>query len=106
MSHFIGVDVGTTSVRACIMVVQDWLVQVTHTAIRSIKIWNEVPDHYEQSSDDIWAAVSSCVKEVVATAKIEPSDINGIGFDATCSLVALSKEDLPISVSLSKDKTR
>ena len=105
-SYYIGVDVGTTSVRACTMLLQNWNVRVIDTSTREIEIWNELPDHYEQSSDDIWAAVVTCVKNVIAASKLTPSDVGGIGFDATCSLVALDTKDSPISVSLSKERAR
>lgn len=63
MSHlFIGVDVGTSSVRAAIY---DALGQKLGYCERSIQIWKspDLPDgSYEQSSTDIWAAVCHTVK--------------------------------------------
>jgi ribulose kinase len=59
------------------------------TASRGIEMWRPEPDFVEQSSDDIWAACGEAVRNAVAQAGVHPSDVRGIGFDATCSLVAL-----------------
>ena len=53
----------------------------------------------EQSSDDIWAACCSATRQALKLAGIEGDAVAGIGFDATCSLVALDSEDRPVSVS-------
>src|SRR3546814_8851657 len=60
----------------------------------------------EQSSTDVWRAVSAAVKEAVARAAVAPADIGGIGFDATCSLVVLGDEGAPLPVGLSGDAER
>lgn len=57
--YFIGVDVGTGSCRAALVSSQG---RILKTFVREIKIWNPSPDHYEQSSDDIWSAVCDCVQ--------------------------------------------
>jgi FGGY-family pentulose kinase len=69
------------------------------TASRGIEMWRPEPDFVEQSSDDIWAACGEAVRNAVAQAGVHPSDVRGIGFDATCSLVALDSEDRPVSLS-------
>ena len=45
-------------------------------------------DFVEQSSTDIWQQVTT-VKESVALSAIDPIHVKSIGFDATCSLVAV-----------------
>lgn len=57
--YFIGVDVGTGSARAALVNSQG---QVIKSHVKDIKTWNPQPDHYEQSSDDIWKSVCECVK--------------------------------------------
>ena len=53
----------------------------------------------EQSTSDIWACVSFCVKEALAQGNIPPASVYGIGFCATCSLAVLSSTtDAPISI--------
>lgn len=59
--YFIGVDVGTSSARAA-LVRCDGKVLKTH--VKSTQTWNPKPDHYEQSSDDIWSVVCECVKVI------------------------------------------
>lgn len=93
---FLGVDVGTGSVRAGLFDVRgDLLGMATHP----IRIWKPEEDVVEQSSANIWEAVCSAVKGAIATAETEPDRIKGIGFDATCSLVILGEEDRPLPAS-------
>lgn len=106
MPYYIGIDVGTTSARAAIIKVDtDKYAQVLDSAVTPITIWNESPDHFEQSSDNIWQAVISCVTQVMQKSKLAPSQIEGVGFDATCSLVVLDKQEQPLSVSPTKAGT-
>lgn len=101
--HFyIGVDVGTASVRAA-LVSSDG--KIASSASRALQIWHTLPDFYEQSSEDIWENVCAVVKEVVAD-KESCDSVKGIGFDATCSLVALDSSGTPVTVSPSKDNGR
>ncbi|XP_058791631.1 FGGY carbohydrate kinase domain-containing protein [Phymastichus coffea] len=94
MIYFVGVDVGTGSARAALVTSQGKIIE---SAVHPIKTFNPQDKFYEQSSNDIWASVCTVVKEVVANTPKEY--IKGIGFDATCSLVALDRHGLPISVS-------
>lgn len=57
--YFVGVDVGTGSCRAALVNSKG---QVIRSHVKEIKTWNPQPDHYEQSSDDIWKAVCECVR--------------------------------------------
>jgi D-ribulokinase len=76
------------------------------TARRPIAIWHEASDIVEQSSADIWAACAEVVRAVLKEAGQSPSNVKGIGFDATCSLVVLDGAGDPLSVSLSGDPRR
>ena len=67
MAAFIGVDVGTGSVRSALVNEQG---QVLYTSVMSIKINNPKQDFYEQSSTDIWNAVCHTVKEVTKLDKV------------------------------------
>ena len=93
---YIGVDVGTLSARAGVF---DSVGQLIASARRPIAIWREPGDIVEQSSDDIWGAVTSAVSEAVESSGLSPEAIRGMGFDATCSLVALDRNARPLSVS-------
>jgi FGGY-family pentulose kinase len=68
-------------------------------ASHPIQIWRPVADHVEQSSDDIWRACGIVVRAALKSAQLAPRVIGGVGFDATCSLVALDADDRPVSVS-------
>ena len=100
---FIGIDVGTGSARAGLF---DAAGTLLASAKRPIRIWREEGDVVEQSSDDIWAAVCASVVEAMATAGVAPEAVSGIGFDATCSLVALDADGGPVTVSPSGDDAR
>ncbi len=57
--YYIGVDVGTASVRAGLVDSRGTLVT---TATQPIKIVEPQPDFYEQSTEDIWQSCCSVVK--------------------------------------------
>jgi D-ribulokinase len=99
----IGVDVGTGSARAGVFDPEGRLLAA---AKRPITIWHAAGDVVEQSSDQIWQAVAESVREAIATSGLTPGDIGGIGFDATCSLVAVAADGSPVSVSPSGDPAR
>jgi D-ribulokinase len=93
---FLGVDVGTGSVRAAVFDVRGTRLGLgTHP----IRIWRPRDDFVEQSSDDIWRAAGAAVRAALGESGLQPGDIAGIGFDATCSLVVLDQHDRPVSVS-------
>lgn len=94
--YFIGIDIGTGSARAGIF---DGKGVKAAMAVEPIQMWKPQPDFVEQSSQDIWRAVCVVVKKALRQAKLKGSDVAGIAFDATCSLVAIDKDDAPVSVS-------
>ena len=91
---YIGVDVGTGSVRAAFFSGEgDYLMGTSKT----ITIHNPFPDIYEQSSSEIWSGVCSCISELAQTLKDKESSrfkIGGIGFTATCSLVVIGPQNI------------
>ena len=91
----IGIDVGTGSARAGVF---DLAGNRLGKGEAPIRIWRPAPDFVEQSSDDIWQAVCRAVAQAMAEAG-PGLRITGIGFDATCSLVALDAAGRPVSVS-------
>jgi D-ribulokinase len=100
---FIGVDVGTSSARAGVF---DETGTLLATARHPIAVWHEAGDVVEQSSSDIWAACTASVRAAMTEAALPPDAVKGMGFDATCSLVALDRAAEPLSVSLSGDNRR
>lgn len=94
--YFIGVDVGSGSARAGVF---DASGRKVGEASRDTQMFNPLADYVEQSSDDIWQSVCLAVKDAVSQAKIDPVQVKGIGFDATCSLVVLDSQGAPLTVS-------
>lgn len=102
-SYYLGVDVGTGSARAGLF---DASGTMLASAKRDITIWREAGSIVEQSSADIWRAVCESVREAVKLAGVDPADIAGIGYDATCSLVVLGEGGKPLAVGPSNDPAR
>jgi len=93
---YLGIDVGTGSARAAVFDERGVRVGMgTH----AIQHWQPQADFHEQSSDDIWKACGNAVRIALKEAALPGESIRGIGFDATCSLVALDAEDRPVTIS-------
>ncbi|CAN1329693.1 FGGY carbohydrate kinase domain-containing protein [Linum perenne] len=101
-SLFLGVDVGTSSARAGVF---DDKGKLLGTASSPIQIWKD-GDTVEQSSTDIWHAVCASVKSACSVANVAGREVTGIGFAATCSLVAVDADGAPVTVSWSGDSRR
>uniref|UniRef100_A0A9L0TP71 FGGY carbohydrate kinase domain-containing protein n=1 Tax=Equus caballus TaxID=9796 RepID=A0A9L0TP71_HORSE len=99
--YYVGVDVGTGSVRAALVDQRGVLLAF---ADQPINKWEPQFSHHEQSSEDIWAACCVVTKKVVQG--IDVNQVRGLGFDATCSLVVLDKQFHPLPVNLEGDSRR
>lgn len=104
--YSVGVDVGTGSVRAGLVDITNGKIISSH--IENITTWNPKTAHYEQSSEEIWNATCKAVKKTLKLSNIPniEDQIIGIGFDATCSLVAIDEFDNPISLSTTGNKNQ
>ena len=100
---FAGIDVGTGSARAGLF---DAGGKLYGTARQPIRIWREAGEIVEQSSGDIWAAVVAALREAMQAAGVAADDVAGLGFDATCSLVALDRGGRPLAVGPSGEPER
>lgn len=69
------------------------------SASHPIRMWKPREDFVEQSSEDIWKACCTATAQALKKAGLRGDEVAGVGFDATCSLVALDAEDRPVSVS-------
>ncbi|KAK0938369.1 hypothetical protein LTR29_010009 [Friedmanniomyces endolithicus] len=95
--HYIGIDVGTGSARACIMNSKGDIVGL---ASENIGLWQPETGYYEQSTTNIWRCICSSIHRAMDQHNVDPSSIRGIGFDATCSLAVFSEDtDEPVSVT-------
>jgi len=99
----VGVDVGSGSVRAAIF---DHAGNRRAEVVRPIQQFNPHGDHYEQSSTDIWQQTCGAVRQAAAACGLPRDAISGIGFDATCSLVAVGTDGKPVSVAEDADPAR
>ena len=93
---YIGVDVGSGSARAGLF---DAAGEKKAQAVSSIKQFRPATDFVEQSSTDIWQQVCKVVNAVIKDAGVNPLQVKGISFDATCSLVAVDADNKPVTVS-------
>lgn len=98
MSYYIGVDVGTGSARAS-LVKQDGTTVASCT--KETLTFRNSEDHriFEQSTNDIWEAISTCIRTCLSESKVAPSAVKGLGFDATCSLAVTDAQGEPITVT-------
>ncbi len=92
----IGIDVGTGSARAGVF---DRAGRLLATAKRDIALWRGPAGVVEQSTADIWSAVTGAVRDAMRDAFVPPDAVAGLGFAATCSLVALDRDLQPLSFS-------
>ncbi|KAM7477034.1 hypothetical protein LguiB_024277 [Lonicera macranthoides] len=101
-SIFLGVDVGTGTARAGLF---DENGKLLGSASSPIQIWKE-GDCVEQSSTDIWHAICAATKAACSLANVSGEEVKGLGFAATCSLVAVDSDGSPVTVSWSGDTRR
>ncbi len=96
-NHYIGIDVGTGSARACIINDDGDIVGLSS---ENIGLWQPQQSYYEQSTTDIWKCICLTVHRALSQANIDSSTVRGIGFDATCSLAVFTHDtDEPVSVT-------
>ncbi|KAF9004763.1 FGGY family of carbohydrate kinase [Cyathus striatus] len=101
-SYYIGVDVGTGSVRAS-LVKKDGTTVASST--QDTITWRDQSDHriFEQSTADIWQGISASIKQCLKESRVDPRAVKGLGFDATCSLAVTDLEGEPVTVTKGKE---
>ena len=90
------VDVGTGSARAGIL---DGGGRLLGRAEHPIRMHRPEPGHAEHDSEDIWRAACAAVRAAVRASGVGSHGIEGICFDATCSLVVRDRHGMQLSVS-------
>jgi len=63
MTYFVGVDVGTGSVRAALV---DEAGRILKKSTNPIRTWNPEADFFQQSSEDIWLCCCKVVRVRIA----------------------------------------
>lgn len=91
---------GTSSARAGLIKKTENGGKLVQYHCENTEIYKPQSEFFEQSSNNIWEKVCECVKKV--SANVDPQEILGIGFDATCSLVIFDKNFEPITASPTK----
>ena len=97
-TKFIGEDEATGRASAGVIDANGKLNDRADNALEMIRCAEDIA---EQSSDNIWQQVCKSVNDAVETSGVAVDQVRGIGFDATCSLVVLDKENRPLTVSAS-----
>lgn len=92
----VGVDVGTGSARAGVFSSQGKLLG---RAEQPIRLRRRSAREAEHDSVQIWQAVGEAVQGAMMAASAAPTDVAGIGFDATCSLVLRGHQDSPLAAA-------
>lgn len=93
---YVGVDVGTGSARACVIDTNGIILGLSERPITRHQL---KPNHITQNLTEIWNSICFCVKSCLRDSGIDAADVFGIGFDATCSLVAVHElTDTPAAV--------
>ncbi len=100
---FVGIDVGSASVRAGIF---DAAGNRLAFAVHPIQQFHPRPLFVEQSSADIWAQTGKAVRDALDSAGVDPATVAAIGVDATCSLVAVGAGGQPLSLAENGDAGR
>jgi FGGY-family pentulose kinase len=96
-NHYVGIDVGTGSARACIISETG---EIAGLASENIGLWQPQQTYYEQSTTDIWNCICKSVRRALSQANIDSSSVRGVAFDATCSLAVFTHDtDEPMSVT-------
>ncbi len=93
---YLGIDVGTSSARAALF---DRRGARRGMGVSPFPVWKPAPDFVQESSAAIWQSVCEASRAARAEAGAAPDDVVGIGFDATCSLVAVDAAGGAVSVS-------
>jgi FGGY-family pentulose kinase len=94
--YFIGVDVGSFSVRAAIFSNAGVMLA---QSVSPIDVYQYPGEIVEQSSDNIWNNAQKVIRQCIKGSGVDSDLIKGIAFDATCSLVVLDEQDQPVTVS-------
>jgi xylulokinase len=87
MQYLLGIDIGTSAVKAALFNTEG---SVTAAGVAAYAMYTPQPGWVEQDPNEWWAATAKTVRELIASSGISPGDIAGIGVDGqSWSAVAL-----------------
>src|SRR5436853_3500346 len=91
---FLGLDVGTQSVRAALADTQG---NCRGYATAPLETTFPQPGWAEQSAQEWWQACRQAVPAALARAEAAPEQVTGIGLDCTaCTVIASKKDGTPL----------
>ncbi|MDI9639005.1 gluconokinase [Geitlerinema splendidum] len=99
MSHYIiGIDIGTTSTKAVLFTPQG---EAVCKHLVEYPLLTPVPGAAEQDPEEIFNAVVTTIREVMANSGIDPKALLGIGFSSAMhSLIAVNEQGKPLTKSI------
>jgi len=93
MAYFLGIDMGTTGVKAGIF---DEHGTIIASADASYPLYTPKSGWAEQEPVEWWAAVCGATRQLIETSGIRPADITGMSVDTTCCTVLFADENMNI----------
>lgn len=89
---------GTGSARAAIL---DTTGKILADATEVTTTWRSEDNHniFEQSTTEIWNCLAKCSQRVLAASGVNPEQVKGVSFDATCSLAVVDAKGEPVCVT-------
>ena len=91
--YFLGIDMGTTSVKVGIFDAQGTIVA---SADAGYPLYTPKSGWAEQKPEEWWAAVCNASREMIEQSGVEPGHIVGMGVDTTCCTVLFADEEMNI----------
>jgi xylulokinase len=76
--YLLGVDIGTSACKVALFSADG---QVVSQALKDYNVYYPAPGHVEQDPDEWYQAVCHAIKECLASAKVDPKAIAGVGVD-------------------------
>ena len=103
-SYLIGIDIGTTSTKAALFTETGDL--ITQHSVE-YPLSTPILGAAEQEPEDIWTAVTTSVKTLIETSKINTSQLLCLSFSAAMhSLIAIDQKGQPLTKSITWADTR
>lgn len=94
MSYLMGIDLGTSSVKAVVMGLDGTIVGLGQ---EGYDVQTPAPGYAEQDIDLLWQATARVIRQAIVRAGINPANIKGIGLSGQMhGLVLLDKQKKPV----------
>ena len=95
MAYLLGIDIGTSSVKALLLDSQN--AAALATATQEYPVHQPQPGYAEQNPSDWWNAVTQTVRKVISQSSIDASAIQGIGLSGQMhGFVCMGRDNQPV----------